>query len=119
MGPVAVEMVLPPAPVIKGPKPYGLGFSVEVPEIKVLPEAFAKLPWPKSMRFPGSTVRWVRPLHGIVCTFDGEVVPFELAGVTSGNVTYGHRFLSKGPIEVRRFQALDGRIFAAGAGRVG
>jgi hypothetical protein len=37
--PVAVEMVFPPAPVIQGPKPYGLGFSVEVPEIKVLPEA--------------------------------------------------------------------------------
>jgi hypothetical protein len=37
--PVAVEMVFPPAPVIQGPKPYGLGFSVDVPEIKVLPEA--------------------------------------------------------------------------------
>ena len=70
---------------------------------EVLPETFAKLPWPKSMRFPGSTVRWVRPLHAIVCTFDGEVVPFEFAGVTSGNVTYGHRFLSSGPITVRRF----------------
>lgn len=70
---------------------------------EVLPEVFAKLPWPKSMRFPGSAVRWVRPLHGIVCTFDGEVVPFAFAGVSSGNTTLGHRFLSKGPIEVRHF----------------
>jgi glycyl-tRNA synthetase beta chain len=70
---------------------------------EILPECFAKLPWPKSMRFPGSPVRWVRPLHGIVCTFDGEVVPFEFAGVTSGNTTWGHRFLSSGPIEVRRY----------------
>jgi glycyl-tRNA synthetase beta chain len=70
---------------------------------EVLPETFAKLPWPKSMRFPGSSVRWVRPLHAIVATFDGEIVPFEFAGVTSGNVTYGHRFLSSGPITVRRF----------------
>jgi len=70
---------------------------------EILPEAFAKLPWPKSMRFPGSAVRWVRPLHAIVATFDGEVVPFEFAGVTSGNVTHGHRFLSSGPITVRRF----------------
>jgi len=70
---------------------------------EVLPEVFAKLPWPKSMRFPGSAVRWVRPLHGIVCTFDGEIVPFEFAGVTSGNTTMGHRFLSTGSIEVRRF----------------
>src|SRR6185437_15944457 len=37
---------------------------------EVLPEACTKLPWPKSTRFPGSTVRWVRPLHGIVATFD-------------------------------------------------
>lgn len=70
---------------------------------EILPEAFAKLPWPKSMRFPGSSVRWVRPLHAIVATFDGEVVPFGFAGVASGNVTYGHRFLSSGPIVVRRF----------------
>jgi glycyl-tRNA synthetase beta chain len=77
---------------------------------EILPETFAKLPWPKSMRFPGSAVRWVRPLHGIVCTFDGEVVPFEFAGVTSGNVTYGHRFLSHGPIEVRRFEDYEERL---------
>ncbi|MBS0273041.1 MAG: glycine--tRNA ligase subunit beta, partial [Proteobacteria bacterium] len=72
---------------------------------EILPDCFAKLPWPKSMRFPGSPVRWVRPLHGIVCMFDGEVVPFEFAGVTSGNTTMGHRFLSDGkPIKVRHFE---------------
>jgi glycyl-tRNA synthetase beta chain len=70
---------------------------------EILPECFAKLPWPKSMRFPGSAVRWVRPLHSILCTFDGEVVPFAFAGVTSGNTTMGHRFLSRGVIEARRF----------------
>ncbi|HVP86004.1 MAG TPA: glycine--tRNA ligase subunit beta [Rhizomicrobium sp.] len=77
---------------------------------EVLPETFAKLPWPKSMRFPGSPVRWVRPLHGIVCTLDGEVVPFEFAGVKSGDVTYGHRFLSQGPIEVRRFEDYEKKL---------
>jgi glycyl-tRNA synthetase beta chain len=71
---------------------------------EILPDCFAKLPWPKSMRFPGSAVRWVRPLHGIVCVFGGEVVPFAFAGVTSGNTTKGHRFLSDGaPIKVRHF----------------
>jgi glycyl-tRNA synthetase beta chain len=77
---------------------------------EVLPETFAKLPWPKSMRFPGSPVRWVRPLHGIVCTLDGEVVQFEFAGVKSGDVTYGHRFLSQGPIEVRRFDDYEKKL---------
>ncbi len=73
---------------------------------EVLPDCFAKLPWPKSMRWPQSSnapVRWVRPLHSILCTFDGEVVPLTFAGVTSGNRTRGHRFLSKGELEVRRF----------------
>lgn len=70
---------------------------------EVLPEAFAKLPWPKSMRFPGSAVRWVRPLHSILCTLDGEIVPFAFAGVTSGDTTTGHRFLSSGTLQARRF----------------
>ncbi|HEY2071455.1 MAG TPA: glycine--tRNA ligase subunit beta [Rhizomicrobium sp.] len=80
---------------------------------EVLPETFAKLPWPKSMRFPNSPVRWVRPLHGIVCTFDGEVVAFEFAGVKSGAVTMGHRFLSQGPVEVRRFEDYEAKLRAA------
>ncbi len=70
---------------------------------ELLPETLAKLPWPKSMRWPGGTARWVRPLHAILCTLDGEIVPFAFAGVESGNTTYGHRFLSPGAIEARRF----------------
>src|SRR5512135_772036 len=73
---------------------------------EILPECFSKLPWPKSMRWPQETnapVRWVRPLHSILCTLDGEVVPFAFAGVASSNRTRGHRFLSKGEIQVRRF----------------
>ncbi|MBN9553544.1 MAG: glycine--tRNA ligase subunit beta [Alphaproteobacteria bacterium] len=71
---------------------------------EILPEVMAKLPWPKSMRWkPGVATRWVRPLHAILCTFDGEVVSFSFAGVSSGRHTRGHRFLSSGSIEVRRF----------------
>jgi glycyl-tRNA synthetase beta chain len=77
---------------------------------EILPETIAKLPWPKSMRWGDRQFRWVRPLHSIVATFDGEVVPFEIAGVRSGNVTRGHRFLSKGPIEVRRFEDYEKKL---------
>jgi len=80
---------------------------------EILPEAFAKIPWPKSMRFPGSSVRWVRPLHSIIATLDGEVVPFSFAGVQSSNVTRGHRFLSEGPIEVRRFEDYEKKLHDA------
>ena len=48
-------------------------------------------------------------LHSIVCTFDGEVVPFEVAlnddtVITSGNVTYGHRFMAPDAITVSRLE---------------
>ncbi len=72
---------------------------------EILPEAIAKLSWPKSMRWrPSDPVRWVRPLHSIIATFDGEVVPFGFAGIQSGSTTKGHRFLSSGTITVRRFE---------------
>ena len=79
---------------------------------EILPEAIQKMPWPKSMRWGEGTFRWVRPLHGIVATFDAEIVPFEIAGVKSGNITYGHRFLSRGPIEVRRFEDYEQKLRA-------
>src|SRR5689334_2215687 len=77
---------------------------------EVLPETIGKLPWPKSMRWGDGTFRWVRPLHSIVATFDGEVIPFEFARVKSGNTTRGHRFLSKGEITVRRFEDYESAL---------
>jgi glycyl-tRNA synthetase beta chain len=85
------------------------------PEVlsEVLPAIVRNFPWPKSMRWgpasvePGS-LRWVRPLHAIVCTFgpeteDPEVVRFAVDGIESGDVTFGHRFMAPEPIRVRRF----------------
>ena len=87
----------------------------ETPHVlaEIIPEVMAKLPWPKSMRWkPGSTVRWVRPLHSILCTFDGELVPFAFAGVSSGLHTRGHRFLSEGKIEAKRFEDYEHKLRA-------
>ncbi|HEY6579317.1 MAG TPA: glycine--tRNA ligase subunit beta [Rhizomicrobium sp.] len=80
---------------------------------EVLPGTLAQLSWPKSMRWNGGAARWVRPLHSILCTFDGEVVPFEFAGIGSSNTTRGHRFLSPGEIEVRRFEDYEQKLAAA------
>ena len=80
---------------------------------EVLPEAIARLPWPKSMRWTAESVRWVRPLRSILCTLDGEVVPFRFAGVESGNTTRGHRFLSSERIVVRRFEDYENKLAAA------
>ncbi|WP_374516420.1 glycine--tRNA ligase subunit beta, partial [Brevundimonas sp.] len=61
-------------------------------------------PWPKSMRWGTGTLRWVRPLKRIVALFDGHVVPFDIDGIASGDVTEGHRFLGSGrPFAVKDF----------------
>ncbi|SEL01107.1 glycyl-tRNA synthetase beta chain [Bosea lupini] len=80
---------------------------------EIVPAVIRSFPWPKSMRWgkasaASGSLRWVRPLHSILCTFgaeteDPEVVPFEVDGIQSGNVTYGHRFHAPGPITVKRF----------------
>ena len=106
---------------------------------EIIPAIIRSFPWPKSMRwgdykpadatkgaldgsgrlsetfFPGgfsgrNTLRWVRPLRGIVCTFATqhetvEVVDFDVGahGLKAGDVTWGHRFMAPQPIRVRRF----------------
>ena len=80
---------------------------------EIVPAVIRSFPWPKSMRWgkasaAGASLRWVRPLHAILCTFgaeteEPEVVPFEVDGIASGNTTYGHRFHAPGAITVRRF----------------
>ena len=74
-----------------------------------MPSLLRKFPWPKSMRWGGtSQFTWVRPLRRIVCLVDGKVVPFDLRessaddghGLASGNLTEGHRFLAPGAFAV-------------------
>ena len=60
-------------------------------------------PWPKSMRWGEASastesLRWVRPLQGIVALLGDEIVPFEMAGIVSGAATVGHRFHHPGAI---------------------
>lgn len=75
----------------------------------LVPKVVRSFPWPKSMKWGSGSLRWVRPLHSILCTFGPEteepvVVEFEVDGIRSGNTTYGHRFLAPEPIRVRRFE---------------
>jgi glycyl-tRNA synthetase beta chain len=68
---------------------------------EAVPDVLHRFPWPKSMRWGRHSFSWVRPLHGVVCLLDGEIVPFEVAGVASGNTTRGHRFHGNVPFRVR------------------
>ncbi|HEX5079671.1 MAG TPA: glycine--tRNA ligase subunit beta [Geminicoccaceae bacterium] len=80
---------------------------------KEIPALLARFPWPKSMRWGAFPVRWVRPLHDMVCLLDGEVVPLTFGPVTAGDTTHGHRFLAPGPIVVRGFEDYREKLAAA------
>ncbi|HEV2264883.1 MAG TPA: glycine--tRNA ligase subunit beta [Stellaceae bacterium] len=67
----------------------------------LLLEVIRDLPWPKSMRFPAASFRWVRPLASALCLFDGKVLKLDLGAVPVGNKTVGHRFLSPAAFAVR------------------
>ena len=74
------------------------------PAVEILSQAVQRIvadfPWPKSMRWGSGSLRWVRPLHGIVAIFGEEIVPIEIEGVASGATTVGHRFHHPGPITI-------------------
>jgi glycyl-tRNA synthetase beta chain len=61
-----------------------------------LPEAIARIPFQKKMRWGDGAFQFGRPVHWIVALFGGEVIHFDAAGVSSGNASMGHRFLSRG-----------------------
>ncbi|GGF51864.1 glycine--tRNA ligase beta subunit [Azorhizobium oxalatiphilum] len=84
----------------------------------IMPDIIRTFPWPKSMRWGTGTMRWVRPLHSIVCTFgtdieDPEVIRFEIEGIVSGDVTRGHRFLAPEAFPVRRLEDWLAKLEAA------
>ncbi|MGH6736415.1 MAG: glycine--tRNA ligase subunit beta [Methyloceanibacter sp.] len=70
---------------------------------EIVPEIVRNFPWPKSMRWGSGKLRWVRPLHSILCLFDGKVLDFEIDGIRSGKDTYGHRFMAPKPFAVKSF----------------
>ncbi|MGI9360938.1 MAG: glycine--tRNA ligase subunit beta, partial [Parasphingorhabdus sp.] len=72
---------------------------------EAIPAIVKAFPWPKSMRWGDASqstesLRWVRPLAGIVAIFGDDLVPCEIDGVASGYETTGHRFHHDGMITI-------------------
>ncbi|WP_010393124.1 glycine--tRNA ligase subunit beta [Paracoccus sp. TRP] len=74
---------------------------------EVLEAAIRNFPWPKSMRWGAGNLRWVRPLHSILCLLTDEsgasVVPLEIEGIRASNTTRGHRFMAPEEFTVSGF----------------
>ena len=81
---------------------------------EVLEEVVRNFPWPKSMRWGAGSLRWVRPLHTILCVLSdesgAETVPLTIDGIQAGNTTRGHRFLSPDVFSVTSFEDYSARL---------
>ena len=84
---------------------------------EVLEKTIRTFPWPKSMRWGSGNLRWVRPLHSILCILGDEagteVVGLDIDGIKSGNTTAGHRFLAPGRFTVSSFDDYAAKLRAA------
>jgi glycyl-tRNA synthetase beta chain len=74
------------------------------PSREVLPklciELISSLTFPKPMRWGRLEVRFIRPIRWLLALYGKEVIPFSYADVTSGQITYGHRFLNPKPLKI-------------------
>lgn len=68
--------------------------------MEVLPEIVKSVVFPKSMRWGGKNMRFVRPIRWLVALHNDRIVPVDLEGIIASNVTVGHRFLGAKSIEV-------------------
>jgi len=72
---------------------------------EAIPAIVRAFPWPKSMRWGDASLsteslRWVRPLSGVVAIFGEDLVECEIGGISSSYATLGHRFHHDGPITI-------------------
>ena len=78
---------------------------------EIIPEIIVSIHFPKTMYWTGkSGPRFIRPIRWLVALYNGIVIPFELAGITAGTVSYGHRRLASKKIEVSSFDDLRDKL---------
>jgi glycyl-tRNA synthetase beta chain len=82
---------------------------------QVLEDTVRNFPWPKSMRWGAGSLRWVRPLHSILCILtddagEATVVDCDIDGIKAGNTTQGHRFMGKGRFAVSGFEEYQAKL---------
>ncbi|HEY0212051.1 MAG TPA: glycine--tRNA ligase subunit beta, partial [Paenirhodobacter sp.] len=91
----------------------------QAPDIiaEVLEKTIRTFPWAKSMRWGAGNLRWVRPLHSILCLLGDEtgsqIVPLDIDGIRAGNATRGHRFMAPGEFAVTSFEDYAAKLKSA------
>jgi glycyl-tRNA synthetase beta chain len=80
-----------------------------IPVKDILPEILKRIVFsirfPKTMRWGNGSIKFARPIHWILAIFDNDVIPFEVDGIKSDNMTYGHRFLSPAKFQIKEIKS--------------
>jgi len=71
---------------------------------RVLKKIINNFSWSKSMRWGDGKLKWVRPLHSILCLFDKKPLKFSIEDIESNKFTYGHRFVSPEKIAINKVE---------------
>ena len=88
------------------------GEALDAHLAEIVTQALKKLPIPKLMRWGDSDVQFVRPVHSLILLHGDRVVAGEVLGLTSGNTTHGHRFMSNGEIRIDNAGEYDAKLKA-------
>ena len=98
----------------KGKYLFALKFEEGQLTIGILSQMFPKLikslPFPKSMRWEEKSLRFIRPIRWILALYGKETIKFDLEGLNSENITYGHRLLAPEKIKISSTQEYFSKI---------
>ncbi|MDZ4806310.1 MAG: glycine--tRNA ligase subunit beta [Candidatus Eisenbacteria bacterium] len=79
-----------------------------------LPDLIRTIPFPKSMKWCGDTLRFARPIRWLVALLDQEVVPLQVGSIQAGRTSRGHRLVTQDPVVIDRPESILPALEAAG-----
>ncbi|MDE0304093.1 MAG: glycine--tRNA ligase subunit beta [Albidovulum sp.] len=90
------------------------GKSIDEVVAHVVCDTVLKFPWPKSMYWGNATLRWIRPLHSILCILSDDVghriVDLEIGGVRAGDQSMGHPFMAAEKFFAKSFEDYESKL---------
>ena len=81
-------------------KETGKTINQLIPDI--VNKAISDLPIPKPMRWENTEINFIRPVHWVVLMYGSRVIPTTILGLSTSNLTYGHRFHSPSAIQLKQ-----------------
>ena len=88
-----------------------IGRPAEAILAEILPRAVAEIAWPRAMYWTTKDgMRFIRPIRWIIALLDGKVLRIEIAGVSAGRESVGHRFLGKAAIPIRNSSGYESAL---------